>query len=210
MHLRLYFFLITLLTASSSFCQYKWIETEISKDISKKIELSVSPEIRFNENSKIQEYFIEPAVTYSINKILKIGMGYRLGYHVNKHDEHEGFGRFAFDLKSRFQYYNFKPSIRIRYTNADDFDDDNGNIDYLRFKLEIAYKIKKLNAEPYILNEWYRDINIGEFSKSRFETGLMYRLSKHHKLGAYYRNNNYITDDKENRNILGLVYKLTL
>ena len=193
-----------------AFSQDTWFETEFSTKISKDLEFSLTPELRFKDNFELNEYFLQTGLEYKFSKYFKLGAGYRFGYNINGDDEHESFGRFNVDAKTGFKWKNFNPKFRLRFTNDDDFADDNEATNYLRYKLELDYKIKKLNLEPYLLNEWYHDLEAKEFSKSRFESGIMYKINKHNKIGAYYRVNNYLNSTKDNKNILGLSYKFSL
>lgn len=190
--------------------QRTWIETEFSINLLKKLEFSLSPEVRFKHGFELKEYFIEPSLEYKFSNYFRLATAYRLGYNINKKDEHEPYGRFRFDAKTGFKWRNFNPKFRLRYTNADDFSDDNENIKYLRYKLKLEYKLKALKTEPYLLYEWYHDLDKKEISKGRFETGLLFKVNQHHKIGGYYRNNNYLTSDKEVINIGGVVYKFKL
>ncbi len=195
---------------SQAFSQRTWFDAEFSTEIVKDLEFSVSPEIRFKENFELNEYFLQTALEYKFHKYFSLGAGYRYGYNINGDDEHESFGRFNVDAKTGFKWKNFKPKFRLRFTNADDFADENEATNYLRYKFLLEYKIKKLDLEPYIATEWYHDLDAGEFSKQRLEGGLMYKVNKHHKIGAYYRVNKYLNSTKDNKNIIGLSYKFSL
>ncbi|WP_321372475.1 DUF2490 domain-containing protein [uncultured Draconibacterium sp.] len=193
-----------------AFSQRTWFETEFTAEIADNLEFAVSPEIRFKEGFELKEYFLQAGIEYKFSKYFRLGAGYRFGYNINKDDEHESFGRFNIDAKTGFKWNRFNPKFRLRYTNADDFADDNETKNYLRYRLELEYSIKKLDLEPYILNEWYHELDAKEFNKSRIEVGLMYKLNKHHKIGAYYRVNKYLKSDKDDRSIIGVSYKFSL
>lgn len=193
-----------------AFSQRTWFDAEFSTEIVNNLELSVAPELRFKEEFELKEYFLQTALEYKFNKYFSLAAGYRFGYNINGDDEHESFGRFHFDAKTDVKWNNFQPKFRLRFTNADDFSDENENVNYLRYKVELEYKIKKLDLEPYVLTEWYQDLDAKEFSKLRFESGMMYKINKHHKIGVYYRLNHYLNSDKDNRNIVGLSYKFKL
>ncbi len=207
---KLFLFSILTIVTAHAFSQRTWFTAEFSTDIVKNLELSVSPEVRFKEEFELKEYFIQPALEYKFNKYFRLGAGYRFGYNINGDDEHESFGRFHIDAKTGFKWKKFSPKFRLRYSNADDFTDDNDVANYLRYKLELEYNIKKFDLQPYILNEWYQDLKEKEFGKSRFEVGAMYKINKHHKIGAYYRTNNYLNSNKETRKIIGVSYKFSL
>ncbi len=190
--------------------QRTWIDASISTHITKRLEVALSPEVRFKEKLDLKEYFLESSLKYSINKYLALGAGYRYGYNINKKDEHESFGRFHIDAKTSVDWKNFTPKFRIRYTNADDFADDNSNTKYLRYKLGLEYKIKSIKTAPYVAYEWYRDLEEHEVNKARIEGGVQYKINKHQKIGLYYRTNKYLYSSEENRNIIGISYKLKI
>ncbi|MDX8338969.1 DUF2490 domain-containing protein [Draconibacterium sp. IB214405] len=196
-------------TVQLAFAQRTWFDAELSGKIVKRLEFSVSPNVRFKEDFELNEYFLQTGLEYKFSKYLRLGAGYRFGYNING-EEHESFGRFNLDAKTGVEWKNFSPKFRLRFTNADDFSEDNEITNYLRYRFKLEYKIKKLDLEPYILTEWYHDIDAGEFSKSRYEAGLEYKLNKHNKIGACYRVNHYLNSDKNNRNIIGLSYKFSL
>ncbi len=190
--------------------QRLWIETEASKEFWDVLEVSLSPELRFDEDFEVKQYFIQPAVEYSFNKYLKLGAGFRLGNNIKNSGDTEFFRRYHLNVQTGFKWNNFNPTFRLRYTNADDFGDDNPATNYLRYRLKLKFKVKKLDTTPYVLYEWYRDTEEQEFTKSRFEGGLQYKLNDHHKIGAYYRVNNYLDGSKDNRSIIGVSYKYKL
>nr|WP_319264885.1 DUF2490 domain-containing protein [uncultured Draconibacterium sp.] len=206
--------LILLLSISfigfQAFSQRTWFDAEFSTEIVNNLELSVAPELRFKEEFELNEYFLQTALEYQFNKYFSLAAGYRYGYNINGDDEHQSFGRFNLDAKTNVKWNNLQPKFRLRFTNADDFSDENENVNYLRYKFELEYKIKKLDLEPYVLAEWYHDLDLKEISKSRYESGMMYKINKHHKIGVYYRLNHYLNSDKNNRNIVGLSYKFKL
>lgn len=191
--------------------QYTWIETEFSTKLAKKLEISVSPEVRFKESLELKEYFIQPALEYKFHKYFRLAAGYRFGYNINKKDEHEAFGRFHIDAKTGYKWNGFHTKFRLRFSNEDDFsDDDEETTNFLRYKLGIEYNIKKADLEPYLSYEWYQDMDKNKLTKAHFEGGLMYKINKHHKIGAYYRANFYADSDKDTKNILGISYKFDL
>ena len=201
---------LLLLTVIKLFAQNTWVETEISKNLTKKLQLSFAPEVRFSNQFSIDEYFIEPSLEYEFNKYFQLGDGYRFGFDVNNKHEHEAFGRFHFDAKTGLKWNNLQPKFRLRFTNSDDFGDENSTANLLRYKFELEYKLKKWKTEPYVLYELYQDLDANEFNKARFETGINYKINKRNQVGAYFRTNNYLNSNKDMRNIIGFSYKLKL
>jgi hypothetical protein len=190
--------------------QQTWFEFEVSKKIAKNLELTISPEFRFQEKLELKEYFFDSGLDYKIFKYISLGAGYRLGNNIKNSGKTETFGRFAFDAKTQYEWKNFEAQLRLRYTNSDDFaDDGNDKTNYLRMRLKFDYSIKKLNLKPYFAYEIYRDVDENDFTKARFETGLKYKINKHHRVGAYFRSNDNLIKDKS-VNIIGAAYQLKL
>ncbi len=192
-----------------TFAQRTWFEMSVSKDITKKLELDIATEIRFNEGFELNEYFLESGLEYKFSKYFSLGGNYRLGNNFNKKGESQWYGRFAFDAKTGYEWKKLGTQLRVRYTNADDFSDDDAKINYLRYKFKLDYSLKKLDLKPYLSYELYQNLDDKEFNKSRYEASLEYKINKHHRIGAYYRINDYFTDD-ESVKIIGFTYKLKL
>jgi hypothetical protein len=203
----LLFFAVILCSFASA--QQSWFEFEVSKEIFKNLELSVSPEVRFEKIPKLKEYFFETGLEYDFGKYFSLGTKYRVGNNIKNSGDIETYGRFSFDAKGKYRWKKFDSQIRIRYTNADDFFDDDDQTNYLRFRYKLDYSIKNLNLKPYAAYEIYRDISEKEFNKARYEGGLMYKLNKHNSFGAYYRMNVKLNKD-DKTGILGVVYNLKL
>lgn len=73
-----------------------WAAFSLNSEVSKKLELSVSPEVRFNENlSEMASYFVDISGQYKLNKGIYLSGGYRAG------------GRNAGD------YYNLRQRIQL-------------------------------------------------------------------------------------------------
>lgn len=207
---RLILAIFTLILTANCFAQQTWFEFEVTKDITKKLELSLAPEIRFKENFELNEYFFEPGLEYKFNDFFSLGGKYRIGNNLKNNGDSQFYGRFAFDAKTQYEWKKLETQLRLRYTNSDDFSDDgNDKTNYLRLRLKMEYSLKKLDLKPYAAYEIYREIDEKDFDKSRWETGLEYKINKHHRIGAYFKINDYFSD-KESINILGFTYKLKL
>ncbi|MCK3685869.1 DUF2490 domain-containing protein [Maribellus sp. YY47] len=205
------FYTVVLVAVSSvaAMAQQTWFEFDVSKELGDKLEISLAPELRFDEDFKLDEYFFEPGVAYAFNDYFALGGSYRLGNNQNKKGEDRWYGRFAFDAKTAYKWNNLQAKLRLRYTNSDDFT-ENEKTNYFRAKFDLEYAIKKLDLEPYVAYELYRDLDAGEYSKARWESGLQYKINKHHRVGAYFRLNDYLHSDKASVKIIGLSYKLKL
>ncbi|MEZ5104412.1 MAG: DUF2490 domain-containing protein [Draconibacterium sp.] len=205
------FLVITLIVAGFefSFAQRTYFEFKLSKEIFKDFELSVSPQVRFNEGFDLKKYFADLEAEYEFNKYFSASATYRLGTNITKKDNKEFFGRFAIDAKTGFKWHHFESQFRLRYSNENsDFSDDKEeNANYLRYKIGLEYHIKKLDLTPYIYTEFFQNLPESNWDKTRYEGGLDYKINKHNKIGAYYRLN---TTEDDRIHIIGLSYKLEL
>lgn len=208
---KIYILFCLLILGVSGFSQRLWIESDFTKEVIRNLELSFSPQARFKEALVLKEYFIETQLEYEFFNYFQLGAGYRLGNNINKDGLTESYGRFNIDAKAKYNWRNLQPKIRLRLTNANDFaDEDNDPVSFLRYKGELEYSIDKIRSEPYIIYELYHDLLEKELSKARTETGLLFKISKRHRIGAYYRLNDYLKSDKESIHIIGLLYKLKI
>lgn len=199
---------ILLFVCNAANAQRTWFEFEISKSLGEKFEIALAPEIRFKEDIELHEYFFEPKIEYKFNTYFALGANYRFGNNPDKEGNAQWFGRYALEGKTGYDFKNLEFGFRLRYTNFDDFGGDKEErTNYLRFKFQLQYDIKKIDLKPYVAYELYRNLTEGEFTKARWEAGLEYKLNKHHRAGAYYRLNDYLVSDDDNVKIVGLSYK---
>jgi len=191
--------------------QRTYLETEVSGEIFKNFEISLSPQIRFREGFDLKEYFFDAGIEYKFNWYFSAATIYRLGTHVNKDGDHTNFGRFALDAKTKIKLNNFEPKFRLRYTNLnEDFSEESeNNYHFLRYKLELEYHISDSHFKPYIYSEFFQNLTETGTNGLRFEGGLNYKINKHNMVGAYYRINSSINTG-DCFDVIGLMYKLKL
>lgn len=189
--------------------QRTYIETEVSGEIFKNFEISLSPQIRFREGFDLKEYFFEAGAEYKFNKYFSAASNYRFGTEISKDGDKSNFGRFAIDTKTKIKLDNFEPKFRLRYTNLnEDFStNDETNYHLLRYKLELEYHISNSHFKPYIYGEFFQNLSETSRNGLRFEGGLNYKINKHNMVGAYYRVNSEINSG-ECFDVIGLTYKL--
>lgn len=195
----------------SAKAQRTYIETEVSGEIFKNFEISLSPQIRFREGFDLKEYFFDTGAEYKFNRYFSAATSYRLGTNISKDGEHTNFGRFALDAKTKIQLNKFEPKFRLRYTNQnEDFSNETETkYNFLRYKLELEYHISDSHFKPYIYGEFFQNLTENNASGLRFEGGLNYKINKHNVVGAYYRVNSAISSG-DCFDVIGLTYKLKL
>ncbi|HPF51939.1 MAG TPA: DUF2490 domain-containing protein [Draconibacterium sp.] len=202
--------IILFFSYSAADAQRTWFEFEISKSLGDKLQIGLAPQIRFKEKFELHEYFFEPNIEYKFNKYFSLGANYRIGNNPDKDGNAQWYGRYALEAKTGYEWRRLEAKFRLRYTNTDDFGGEPGDqINYLRFKFQLEYDIKEIDLKPYAAYEAYRNLVEGDFTKVRWEGGLEYKINKHHRVGAYYRLNDYLVTDDETFKIIGLTYKFS-
>lgn len=203
--------LIVLLSLINARGQRTWFEFEVAKSLGEKFEIALAPQIRFKEELKLHEYFFEPKIEYDFNKYFALGANYRVGNNPDKDGKAQWYGRYTLDAKTGYDWKNFETQFRLRYTNFDDFGGDESNAsNYLRFRLQLEYNIEKIDMKPYISYELYRNLVQGVYERARWESGLEYKFNKHHRVGVYFRLNDYLASNDESLKIIGISYKFKL
>jgi hypothetical protein len=187
------------------------LETEVSGEVFKNFELSLSPQVRFREGFDLKEYFFETGAEYKFNRYFSAATSYRLGTNINKDGDRSNFGRFSFDAKTKIKLNQFEPKFRLRYSNEnEDFSEVSATkYNFLRYKLELGYDIPDSHFMPYIYGEFFQNLTETGENGLRFEGGLNYKINKHNFVGAYYRLNSEISTG-ECFDVIGLTWKLKL
>ena len=122
--------------------------------------------------------------------------------------------RFTFSLRERWQY-TYRPEYTVDqrwsyYDNAYDGKPktyESKNVHVLRSRLQVEYDKKGLAVTPYASVEFF---NGWSLQKTRFQTGLDWKVSKQHTLGFFYRYQTVRDDEDDlepNRHMIGIGYK---
>ena len=203
--LALILFSATILQAKTERNGY-WMEFEISKKISKKFDVSLVPEFRFQDEFKIDEYLIDGVISYDPFKFLKFGAEYRWSTEIKK-NENVQYHRVALDANGKTDLGRFEVSLRTRFTTYLDDNEEEKGI-FFRPRLKLKYNIPKNKKQPFVDYKLFHDINHSEFTRSRLDAGAQRKLGNGHRLGLYYRLQDYFTD-RQSLHILGLEYKFS-
>ena len=169
---------------------------EISKKLTKKIELQFEEEIRLNQN--VTEYDRSMTTlggSYAINKTFKAGVFYTYIYANNQDDGYyESRHRFGGWIQAAQKLNRFKITLREKFQDTYR-DEDLGNYKYnpktyLRSKLEVSYNIKKSPFTPYLSAEMHYQLNNpsgNETDKWRYTAGTEYTINKKFTIDLFYR-----------------------
>jgi len=205
----LFLILLGLLQAQAKTKRFgTWIEAEIAKDIFKKFEFTLEPEIRLQDNFSVDEYMINGKLTFKPAKFIRLSGAYRFITDV-KNKGNERFHRFGFDVTGRKKWKRLEASIRARLTNYADFDSNNNKNNYLRYRLKFEYDIPNCKFRPFTSYELFHLLSGGEINKSRFDIGGSYKIFSKNRVGAYYRLESRFNGGSA-IHILGIQYELQL
>jgi hypothetical protein len=182
-----------------------WIEVEFAKEFLDKLEFSITPELRLEDQYKVDEYMVQGKLTYEPFSLLDLAGAYRINTEV-KNKGNETYYRWAFDAQLKRDFNRFEGSVRGRVTNYTDSSEEDPGM-YFRPRASLEYDIKNNKIEPYISYELFRNTTEAEWHKSRFDVGFTRDIGDLHRIGLYYRLHNYFSD-KTSVHILGLEYRL--
>ena len=184
-----------------------WGSIKFSKDIGEKFNFSLTPELRFTDQFDIDEYLVEAGLEYQPVKFLELGAQYRFLINERETKSTEYFHRVAFDAKGKYEIKRFNFQLRTRYTNYNEFDSDDDNETYLRYRLKTEYNLKKSKLTPVVSIELFHQLKDKEINKIRYSLGAEYKINKHHAIGLNYHIQDYLNKDYQ-KNILALEYKI--
>lgn len=202
--------LLFLLFASSA--QAQEVENEYqtrtsftaSTKLFKNFKLSVSPELRFDENFSLDKYLLETKASYKLFDHFSLGAGYR--FYANKRETKstEYLNRYLLSAKYDRSFGKFEPSLKISYTN---FSDDESDSNMLRYKAAVKYKISKSKFTPYVGLEAFQETSGSDLCKMRYFIGTDYKICKKNYLEASYKFD-YFQNEFKNKHIVSIGYKL--
>ncbi len=178
--------------------------------IAKGVKLSMEQEFRFGENaSEFYYQHYEWGFVYGFDKMLDIGLGYRLVYEKVKRKWMEedmpiANATFKFDLwkfklddRNRLEYRHFRyKDDSIRYRN--------------KATLKLPVDFKGITCSPYISDEIFVSSNGTGYNENRFFSGMEFILTKYVKTDIYYLlKSNRIKGSKwTDANVLGTKIKI--
>lgn len=182
-----------------------WIELEFTKKFLKDFEFSIIPEFRLQDNFTMDEYIFEGKLSYEPFKYLDLAASYRLNTNV-KTKGNEVSHSLVFDATGKIKIERFKASLRTRFSNETDSGDNPLSVYYFRPRIKLQYNIRKTKIEPYISYELFQNLKEKDLYKGRFDAGLSRDIGKMHKVGLYYRLQDYF-DLRDTIHILGINYQ---
>jgi long-subunit fatty acid transport protein len=194
---KLLFFLFFYFITASLYAQVNdaglWTSINIDKKISKKFSISLSEEIRFNENiSEMGSIFTDAGINYKINKIIRISGNYRF---INKRRIDDSYSQrhryyFDFSIRTKFQYFTLMFRTRYQSQYKDIYSSPDGKVaeNYIRNKLTIKYELDK-KWSFYGSFEMFSPLRTYDkilFDNLRYNAGIEYSINKMHSIDLSY------------------------
>ncbi len=170
----------------------------------KGLKVSLSPELRFDEDFSLKKYLVETELKYSLFNTIEAGTFYRYSGKLKKDKEVNYYSRLGFFISAEKEFFNFSPSTRIQYYTI--YNEDKSS-SFLAYKLGVEYELKKLHLTPSIACELYQSLNKNIRYKNRYTAGLDYELTKWSSVEVCYKLDSYINKNR-NKHIFCLGYKL--
>ena len=192
-------------------CQQKpqdfgtWSKLKTSLKINKKTLLSNKTELRTFDNSRqVSQFYTQFAINQKLNKKITTSFAWRLKV-LNEEFSYIIANRFHNDLNFKHKFsdlsFNFRLRTQINFNRFSRYDL------YERTRLKLKYKINKKIAF-YIYQELYFLLSPSDnyfFNKTRFGSGIEYKINKRTDLEIkYLKINDINVENTSSLNILGL------
>lgn len=207
-----YLIILLLILASSTKAQE--VENEfqsrtsitLSTKLLKNMKVSISPELRFDENFSLDKSLLKGKASYKLFDHFSLGAGYQFYANKRKSKSTEYYNRYSLMAKYAKSYYRFDPSIKVSYSN---FSDDESDSNMLRYKATVKYNIRKSKFTPYAGLEVFQKTKDGDLHKIRYFIGTDYKICKKNYIEASYKFD-YFQNELKNKHIVSIGYKLKI
>jgi hypothetical protein len=167
---------------------------KLQKEISQKIDVDLEYEHRFDKYiTSFEKAFMEPSLSYSFNKNIRMGASYRLALNQNNSRQRKLQSRSSAYFQYRFELDDFR--FRLRTTMQYGFDDLSVANDFINNKLvsrnsiQIDYDWFGTKLRPYAKYEFFTHLNHPQgiiINQQRMSLGSSYKISKALSVDAFY------------------------
>ncbi len=203
----------------STYCQGDfgiWYELNGEYSLTKKLDINLSADLRtFNNASKIDQAYLEPGVSYKLNKYLGFASSYRITNFLEDNSEYHIRHKWFEDVKVYYPLKHFSFSARFRLqiqTRTYLKHPEDRTTDYEgRIKLKVQYNIPKFPVNPYLSIESFSQLYENSqqlIGKYRFTAGLEYKIFKKQSVEAEYIYQRIYLPHLSGMNILSLKYNI--
>lgn len=177
------------------------ISVELSKKLSKKVDISLEEEVRLTQT---MSHFDRSATTIGadfklLKKYLKAGVAYSALVY-NETDYCLLDHRAIASLTGSAYAGNFEFSLRARY-QATFLDENYGNShkvnpkQILRGKAEIEYDVAKIKLNPYISAEAYYEFAKNDCNRFKYSIGAKKKINKHNSVSLGFQLDDKLKSD---------------
>lgn len=177
---------------------------DASFKLAKRLKWDIAPELRFEDQFKLDRAQLESELEYKAFDFLSVGARYQFIINYRDKKDTEYLNRYMLSATFNHDFDRWEPSFRLSYT---DYTDDNDASSFLRYKGALAYNIKDCKLTPEVAIQGYHDLTNSDWYKVRYEVGFKYKLCKRNSIGIYYKLDYYL-NELRNRHILDIGYKL--
>ncbi len=181
------------------------IAAKASFELLKDLSLDLSPELRFDNDFKLDKYLFEGDLEYGFLKHFSAGAGYRFLANKKKSGDTEYLHRYKFYASYKTKIERWKPGFKLTY--ADYSDDEEEDSEYLRPKFSLGYNIAKSKITPKVGLEYFYQIPTSTWYKVRYGIDFDYKICKKNYINIGYKFDYYL-NEYLNRHIIELCYKL--
>ncbi len=181
------------------------LAAKASFDIIDNLSFEISPELRFDNEFKLDKYLLEGELEYEILKNISAGAGYRFLANKKNSGDTEYLHRYKFYAGYKTKIERWKPGFKLTY--ADYSDDEEEDSEFLRPKISLEYNIAKSKITPEVEIEYFYQIPTSDWYKVRYGINLDYKINKKNYINLGYKLDYYL-NEYFNRNIIEVCYKL--
>lgn len=157
-----------------------WSNIAVEKEISKKLDIQLEEELRFNQNvTRLKSLLTEVSIKYKFNDYYSLGGSYRLSYFT----ENRFGNRFTLSNQVKYKIEDFTLNYRLNFQTDISAKDP---IEYkIRNRFGVDYKINKrwaIGMSGELFYSFYYNRN--RFDRYRLAGGVDYKINKHHKISS--------------------------
>lgn len=157
-----------------------WSNIAIEKEISKKMDIQLEEELRFNQNvTRLNSLITEASFKYKFNKYYSLGASYRFTYYT----ENRFGNRFTLSNQVKYKIEDFTLNYKLNLQTDISAEDP---IEYkIRNKIGLDYKFNKhweIGLSGELFYSFYYNRNM--FDRYRLAFGVDHKINKHHKIAA--------------------------
>jgi hypothetical protein len=163
-----------------------WNTESIEGSLAENWKVKLEEEFRFGDNmGKFYYHHTDGSLTYKLTNWFHLGLNYRQIYEKkNGKWQEETRPHINVTLKWKWQDFKFENRNRFEYRMRE----GRGDVWRYRNKLTLAFPVKwtELSIQPYLADEIFVDLNVGDLNRNRLYAGFRARLMKYLATDIFY------------------------